>query len=66
MVIGGPWSDLPFAASKEDLIQQHHNCNKRVSEEHHGDDNAVHIFSALENLKFLVLKVLTRLLVMTF
>ena len=52
-----PWSNLPFASPKEDLINQHHNCNARVGEEHHGDDNTVHIFAALHNLKFLALKV---------
>ena len=40
-----PWSNLLFAseASKEALIQQHHFCRERVGEEHHGDDNTVHI-----------------------
>ena len=52
-----PWSNLPFKSSKEELIHQHHNCNVRVGEEHHGDDNTVHIFAAMHNTKFLALKV---------
>ena len=31
-----PWSNLPVAASKEDLIQQHYVCKERVGEAHHG------------------------------
>ena len=50
-----PWSDLPFAASKEDLVKQHHFCRERVGEEYHGDENTVHIFAALQKVKFLVL-----------
>ena len=52
-----PWSDLPFKASKAELIHQHSLCQERVSEEYYGDDNTIHIFSAMENLKFLVLKI---------
>ena len=52
-----PWSGLPFKASKEALIHQHHLCQEHVSAEHHGDDNTLHIFAVMENLKFLVLKV---------
>ena len=52
-----PWSDLPSPASKEYLIKQHHFCKERVGEEHHGDENTIHIFAFLQRLKFLVLMV---------